>query len=82
MATSLPAVTRASDREHVQSIALDYSVQMDIEKVKPWRGAPMPKQTRINVLTLQRLSQQRVVVQINLTDLKIVDRSPIGVHVL
>ena len=38
-----PAMTRADHHHHVQVVGFDQTIQMYVEKVKPWCGAPMPK---------------------------------------
>ncbi len=48
-------------------------------KFKPGRGAPVAEQPRLDVLDLQRLAQERIRIQIDLADGKIVGRTPIGV---
>ena len=40
----------------------------------------MPQQARLDVFQLERLLQQRIVVQINLADGQIIGGAPIGVH--
>ena len=52
---------------------------MDIDEVQSGRGAPMPQQSRLDVLQLQRLAQQRIRVEINLSDRKIIGRAPVGI---
>ena len=39
----------------------------------------MPEEARLDVLLLERLAQQRVVEQIDLTDGQIIGRAPIGI---
>ncbi len=40
----------------------------------------MPQQTRLDVADAERPSQQRVVVEVNLADRKVVGRPPVAVH--
>src|SRR5689334_18213581 len=40
----------------------------------------MPQQPRLDVLQLERLFQERIVVEINLSDRQIVCRAPVSVH--
>ena len=76
------AVTGAGDEDHIQVVLFDQPVQMYIQQVQPRRGAPMAEQARLEIGTTERRFQQRVVLQINLTDRKIVGRTPIGVHIV
>ena len=74
------AVAGAGDVDHVQVVLLDDPVQVDVDEVQPRRGAPVAQQPRLDVLGLQRLLQQRVVVEVDLADRQIVGRPPVGVH--
>jgi hypothetical protein len=49
-------------------------------KLETGAGAPMPKQTRLDVLGSQRLVQQRIIQKIDLADGQIVRRAPIGIE--
>src|SRR5215475_9493598 len=76
-----PAVTRASEVDHVQIILRDEPVEVHVDEVLAWRGAPVPQQPGLDVLQLQRLLKQGVVVQVDLADGEVIGRPPIGVHV-
>ena len=65
-----------------RSCFFDDAVQMDIDEVQSRRRAPVPEQARLDVRQLERLLQQRIVVEINLADREIVRRAPIGVHLV
>src|SRR5690348_16999318 len=56
------------------------AVEMNIDEIKSWSGAPMSEQTRLDMLGLQRLAKQRVVVQIDLPHGEIIRRPPIRIH--
>jgi hypothetical protein len=45
---------------------------MDVDEVEPRRRAPMPEEAWFDVCERERLFQQRVVVEINLTDGEVV----------
>src|SRR6185436_12046721 len=47
-------------------------------EVQPGRRAPVAEQARLDVLDRQRLAQQRIVEQINLTDRQVVGGAPVG----
>src|SRR5271163_2202249 len=71
---------RPDDVNHVQIITLDDPVEVRANHVEARRRAPVPEQTRLDVLTLERLPQERVVEQINLPDREVIRRPPVGVE--
>jgi len=77
-----PAVPRPDDVDHVEVIALDDPIEVNVKHVQARRSAPMAEQPRLDVLALQRFLQQRIVEKIDLADRKIVRRSPVGIHPL
>ena len=48
----------------------------------PWAGAPVPKQTGLDVLRTQRLFQQGIVLEINHADGQVIGRAPVSVKQL
>ena len=74
------AVPRADDVDHVQVVLLDDPVQVDVEQVQARRRPPVAEQARLDVRALQRLLQERVVVEVDLPDRQVVGRPPVGVH--
>ena len=76
------AMAGTGDVEHVQVILFDDPVQVCVDEVLARRGAPMPDHQGLDVRQLERLLQQRVVVEIDLADRQIVGGPPIGVHLL
>jgi hypothetical protein len=66
--------------DHVQIVLADDTVQMDIDEILPWRGAPMADHERLDIGQLQLLAQQRIIVQIYLADREVVGGAPVGVH--
>ena len=75
-----PAVPRPGDVDHVQVVVPDHPVQVRVEHVLPRRGAPVPQQPRLDVVGPQRLGQQRVGHQVDLTHRQVVRRPPPGVN--
>ena len=75
-----PAVPRTGDEDHAQVMPFDRTVQMDVHEVQAGRRAPMPQQTRLDVFRRQRLLEQRIVVEINLSDRQVVRSPPVCVH--
>ena len=74
------AVPRPDDIDHVQIVALDHPVEVNVEHIEPRRRAPVAKQPRLDVFSLERLFEQRIIEQIDLPDRQIIRRPPIGVH--
>ena len=75
-----PAVTGPCDQHHVQRLFFDDAVQMHVDEVEAGCRSPMPKQARLDVLQLQRLSQERVVIQIDLASREIVGGAPVCIQ--
>ncbi len=53
---------------------------MHVDEVQARRGAPVPEQPRLDVLEGEWLTQQRIVIQIDLPHRQIVGCTPIRVH--
>jgi hypothetical protein len=68
--------------DHVQIMLFDQTVQVDIEKVQSGRRAPMAEQAWLDVSQLERDFEERVLLQVNLTNGEVVGRAPIGIHPL
>src|SRR5581483_1283908 len=49
---SRAAVARSANIDYVQVEFFDYPVEMGVDEVKPRRRAPMPEQSRFNILNL------------------------------
>jgi hypothetical protein len=58
----------------------DDAIEVHVNEVEPGRGSPMSKQPRLDVLSAQRLTQQRIVHKIDLPNGQVVGRAPIGIH--
>ena len=76
------AVTGTNDCEYVQLARDDDPVQMGVHEVDAGRRAPVSEQARFDVFQPQRLAQQRIVEQIDLTCREEVRRAPPGMNVL
>src|SRR5262249_39513983 len=57
----------------------DQPVQMDVDEVQPRRGPPVAEKPRLDVFLGQRLLEQWVVVEVDLTDRQVVGGSPVGI---
>ena len=75
-----PAMTRTRDVNHIQVEFLDQTIAMHINEIKARRGTPVAEEPRLHMLYFQRLSQQRVVVQINLPYRQVVGGAPVRIH--
>src|SRR5437763_3740552 len=73
---SRPAMPGTGDVDHVEVAPLDDPVQMHIDEVQSRRGAPMAEQPRLDMREFERLFQERVVEQINLSDGQVIRRAP------
>ena len=73
------AMAGSGDIEHVEIVRLDDPVQVDVDEVLAWRRAPMPDNERLDVRQRQRLTEERIVVKIDLPDRQIVCCAPIGI---
>src|SRR6267378_1071950 len=75
-----PAMSWAGDINHVQVVLLDEPVQMNIDEVQSWCGSPMAEKPRLDMVLCQRLLEQRVVEEIDLSDRQVVGGPPIRIH--
>ena len=73
------AMAGAGDVDHVEIVFLDQPIEVHVDEVEARRRAPMPEKARLDVLLLERLTQQRIVEQIDLADGQIVGGAPVGV---
>ncbi|MNC26087.1 hypothetical protein D3C75_742040 [compost metagenome] len=78
----LAAVAGAFDVEHIQIILGDGPVQVGIDKVLAWDGAPVADGLYLHMGILQRFLQQRVAFQVELAYGNIVGCAPIGVKLI
>src|SRR5262245_3179282 len=72
-------VPRSGNIDDVQIAIRDDAIEVHIDEVQAWRRAPVAEQTRLDVLTPERLLEKRVVIQVNLTDRQIVRGSPVRI---
>ncbi len=74
-----PAMAGAGDVDHVEIVLLDQPIEVGVDEVEARRRAPVPQESRLDVLLLERLAQQRIVEQIDLADRQIIGGPPVGV---
>jgi hypothetical protein len=72
-------MTRTGHEDHVEIVPDDHAVQMDPDERQRRARAPMAEQPVLHMFRPQRLSQERVVPEIDHSDGEIVARSPIAV---
>ncbi len=70
------AVTGTGHVDRVELAGTYRPVQVRVDEVQAGRRAPMTKQPRLDVLGPQRLAQQRVREQVDLTDCQVIGRAP------
>jgi len=58
-------VPRPGEKDDVQIIFFDQAVEMDVGQAQTGGGAPMTEQALFDVLGFQRLTQQRVILQVD-----------------
>src|SRR5262245_42696301 len=75
-----PAVSGAANIDHVQVTLCNHPVEVNIYEIESGSRPPMPQQTELDVFEFKRLAQQRIGVEVNLSDGKIIRRAPVGVH--
>ena len=74
------AVSRPRDVEHTQAALADRAIEMDVDEVEARGRSEVSEQTWLHVLRLERLTQQRIVQQVDLADREVVCRAPVGVE--
>ena len=73
------AMTGPGQIDDVEVVLADHAIEMRIDEAQPRRGSPMPEQSRLDVLCSQRLSQQRIRQQVDLSDGQVVRGAPVRV---
>src|SRR5215472_10160940 len=75
-------MTGAGDIDDACVGLLDQAIQMHIYEVLAGRGAPVAQEPGFDVIDRERLSEQRIVSQVNLAHGQEVGSSPIAIHLL
>src|SRR3989442_15964586 len=75
-----PAMPRTADVNDVEVIHSDDAIKVHVDEVHPWSRTPVSQQTRLDVLEFQRLTQQRIGVEVNLSDREIIRSAPVSIH--
>ena len=74
------AVAGPGKVDHIQALFLDDPVQVNVDEVQSGRRAPVTEQARFDMRQLERLFQERIVVEVNLSDREVVRRAPPGIN--
>ncbi len=74
------AVSRSADVDHVEVVLPDEPVAVDVDEIQAGGGAPVAQQAGLDVFELQRLGEQGIVVEINLSDRQIIGRAPVSIQ--
>src|SRR3954453_19937902 len=74
------AVARTGNEDHIQVVTLDDAVQVGPDEREGRACAPMAEQASLDVLGGERITQQRIIQQIDHADGKVITSVPPGVH--
>ena len=74
------AVPGAGDVDDVEVALLDDAVEVDVDEVQARGRAPVAEEAGLDVPAVERLLEERIVVEIDLADGEVVGGPPIGVH--
>ena len=72
-------VTGSGDVEHIQVILVDHPVQMHVDEILAGCRAPMADDERLDVGQLQGSFQQRIVIEVDLSDRYIIRGAPVSI---
>jgi hypothetical protein len=72
-------VTGPDDPDRVEVARLDDAIGVGIDEVEPGCRPPVAEQSRLRVLGLERLAQERVLQQVDLAHGQVIGRPPVGV---
>jgi len=73
-------MSRTDDIDHVQVMFFDQPVEVNIDEVQAGGGAPVPEQTRLDMLEREGGFEQWIVLQIDLSDREVIRGPPIRIH--
>src|SRR6266571_532139 len=62
------AVAWTRDVHYVQFVYFNDAIEMDVDEIQARRRSPVTKQAGLDVLALQRLPEERVIIEVNLTN--------------
>ena len=70
-------VTRPGHVDDVGVAVADDPVQVGVDEIESGGGAPMPQQSRFDVVGGQRLGEQRIIQQVDLPDRQVIGGTPV-----
>ena len=74
------AMAGAGDVDHIEIVLSDRPVQMHVNEILPWRRSPVPDHQRFDMRQRERLTQEWIRVEVDLTDREVVCGAPVGVE--
>lgn len=74
-----PAMPGSAHIKDAEIVGPNRAVQMRVDEIKSGRGAPVAEQPRLDMVACQRLAQQGVVEQIDLSDRQIIGGAPVAI---
>jgi hypothetical protein len=72
-------VTGAGEEDRVEIVFVDEAIEVDVHEAEAGARPPVTEETLLDVLRLQRLSQQRIAAQVNHAGGQVRARPPVGV---
>jgi hypothetical protein len=75
-------MARTGEENHVEVVFLDLAREVGINEGQTGTGAPVTQETILNVLGLERFTEQRIVLKIEHTEDEVRASSPEGVGLL
>src|SRR5262245_15497260 len=73
-------MARSDYQHHVDVVFVDQSVEMHVNEIHARRCPPVTEETRLDVVRSQRLSEQRILLKIDLTDRQVIRCVPVAKH--
>src|SRR5580704_12641864 len=75
-------MSRSGDVNDICIMLFDEPIQMNVNEILSRRSSPVPKQPWFDLLCLERLSQQGILEEVDLTDAEIIRGSPVAVDLV
>src|SRR5262249_5749012 len=74
------SMTRTGYVDDAQIVLLDQPIDVNVDEIQPRCGAPMTQQARLDVRDLERLVEQWIGEEVDLSHGDVVRRTPVGMH--
>ena len=75
-------MSRTGDVNDICIMLFDEPIQMNVDEILSRRSSPVPKQPWFDLFGLERLSQQGILEEVDLTDAQIIRGAPVAVHLV